>query len=312
MLTNDAEQLFRLFRTHPQLTWTHNNTGCESRADLMAELAAGKGLQPSKIWIQIAPGTEGFFGIYLNESRTELSYCKYHVAIVLDVDGEDRVFDPGFFAVPVSRKVWRERLSTYCHEYGHQVRVMDSDWRNFYGPEQMIWNREQAIEDRSKLLALSRDLDDGTVFEGTAAKARGEWADGLRTGDPRGFEQIRDAGRRSPFGLWFRRTEQNDKLEQWLQSNEKYFGISSDEVLASVDFSDRLAAVEVRKRYWRPVFDVFAALSRRRDELLDGTSSSAILFRSLWGDSAEDRAKASAEWFAPGSQSLWERFDVDF
>ena len=310
-----ARKLFQQCANHPELTWDHNNTGCESRADLMAEIAVEHGLTPSKIWIEICPGSEDVFGIYLNSARTEVEFCKYHVAVVLDT----WIIDPGFFNEPVSCDDWIKRLSIYCGERSYQCKVSESDWRNFYGPEQMIFNREQAVEDRTKLLALARDLDDATVFHGVMAKARGEWADSLRVDDPEGFEKIVGSGNSSAFGLWLHAPERGDLLEQWLRENPYYFGLPSEQVLGAVEFTDRLAALEVRKTCWRYIHELYSLLTKKREEFLNHVGSGdspesklAFRFRLFWGDSAEDRAQASAEWYGAASHKLWDQYGIDY
>lgn len=313
MTSNQALELFGRLRDLPDLTWTHDNTGCESRADLMAESAAAEGLDPKKIWITSAPGAGSPFGIYLNEAQTEMTYCRYHVAVLLQIDGKPLVFDPAFFEEPVARERWVKRLSGRCLEYETPVSVTERDWRYFYGPDDNFLNREGAVATRDRLLALSKDLDNHTVFFGVMAKLRGRWVDELREADPDACERIRSKPSDSPFRLWLQSVERSAELKKWLEENERYYGLRSSEILEAIDFTDRFANFEVRKRYWPYVYALVEALKQCRFELLErfkGTYDQdlSLLYRSIFPDNSEDRRA----WYARGNHREWERFGVDF
>ncbi len=313
MIPEAANQLFEEFCRLPELSWTHSNTGCESRADLMAEIADGRGLKPQKIWIQGPPGPTGYFGIYLNNSKTESALCKYHVAPIIVFDGLGYVFDPGFFKGPVTQKQWVERIANYSVEKGHSYDVQVADWLNFYGPVQMNYDREKALEKRKELLELSKDWSDHTVFHGVMAKARGDWVDELAEQDPEGAQAIQEAGSYSRFANWFMRVQSADDLKKELSFKETYFGIPSEELIDSIDFNNPFASLELRKTHWRYFLKIFHTLQEIKEDILCTERTGdpdKMLFESIFSDPEEEYQRYH-KWFMRSSERDWKRFGFD-
>ena len=119
--------------------------------------------------------------------------------------------------------------------------------------------------------------------------------------------------------MWFQLAQSGGSLKDWLQANSHYFGLPSADILGAIDFSDRLAAVEVRKKYWRYVRDLFSLLARRHEELSNHfatgkSAESKLAFRFIifCGNNAKRQAEAKAEWYGAGSHELWQEYGVDY
>lgn len=281
----------------------------------MAEIAVRKGFEPRKAWMRIVPGSDGFFGIYLNRARTEVEYCKYHVAPLFEVEGVDHVFDPAFFAGPILLSEWEDRIGGYCQEYGHTCQTIICDWQNFFGPEQMTLGRKSAVETRDELLALSRNLEDPKIRHGVIAQARGDWIDSLEESDPEGFRAMVGRNQRGAFWKWLRQEQSPGDLEQLLLERETYYGLPCASILGRMDLKNPFVGLELRKIYWPYFLDLFDELQATRDAILNPQNSSdrnrEMLFRSICGEVDEDGDTNYRKWFSRTGEDLWRRFGVD-
>ena len=98
-----------------------------------------------------------FFGIYINKAKTELVYCGYHVALLLPDNDHEKILDPAFFNQPVTRAEWEAFLNRYSLEYQNQYQIIESNWKNFYGPEQMILSAAGAV-DHDALMKMAEEM----------------------------------------------------------------------------------------------------------------------------------------------------------
>lgn len=309
---SDAKGLFNEFLNHPKLTWTASNSGCEARADMMAEIAESKGYDVGKIWVHPSSSTDTF-QVYLNHANTESTVWNYHVAIMIKIkegNGESiYVMDPSFFDKPVKINEWVDQVSRLNDQYDSRLTFTESGTKPFYGPHDHVTPelRREYIQKRDEILANASNLNDEIVLDGVLSKKRGQYIDDLFYNQPDQFADFERLFQNPNFSLWFGNPENSQKLKSALNSSSKYFNIDSSTIKSNINLNDPLASYELKKRYWKEIGEFFGKLKKRSVELNNGTSDQAIGFKIDW----EDR-EFQQKWFSPMGQDLWRQYGVEF
>lgn len=310
MTKNDAQSLLNDFLEHPKLVWGANNTGCEAKADLMAEIASDKGYEVSKIWIRPQSNNDSFL-VYMNEAGTESTAWNYHVAILVKVkngsSSDTMVIDPSLFDEPVSVDVWNKRLTRLSDQYNVDLEIKESRKEAFFGPEDMLntSNRQNAIARRNEILENSSNMDDPVVFDGFMMKLRGEFVDELMETDPARFEKLKVMLRNEDFEKWFKKPIPNNKLKAQL-AGSNFYGIKSTVIKNKVDVSELEASVRLKKLYWEQIGNAFDKLTQRSQQLLSGGfNTETMTFKIEW---EEDFFRQS--WFSHNNEELWTKYGI--
>lgn len=308
MTKTEVNSLFNDFLNHPKLVWGANNTGCEARADLMAEIASEKGYEVSKIWIRPLDSNDSFL-VYLNEAGTEMTAWNYHVAILVKMkngsSSDTMVIDPSLFDEAVSIDTWNKRLTRLSDQYDVNLEIKESKKEAFFGPEDMLTssNRQNALAKREEILANSSNMDDPTIFDGFMMKLRGEFVDELKAADPQKFEKLKVMLRDEEFSKWFKRPIPNNQLRNQLTSS-KYYGINSSLIKNNVDVSQFEASVRLKEHYWEQIGTAFEKLTAKSQEILNGGFNQRTqLFRIEW---EEDFFRSS--WYSPSNDEIWSKY----
>lgn len=304
--------LFRALVNHPKLVWGASNTGCEAKADLMAEVAEEQGHEVSKIWIHPAAANSQF-PVYLNRAKTESTYWNYHVAIVVrsesGAESDSEVIDPTLFPEPVNVAEWTRVLSLLANEYDQQLDVTKSPRNAFYGPDDMVTDagRIKTLERREAILAGASNMDDPVIFTGCLMKLRGSFVDELMEMNPPEFLKLESFLLMSEFRRWFSSPMSHELMSELLNENPRYYGIDSAEILAKIDFEDVHASVDMKRQLWPKVGRAMRRLRDRAHDLTElGRSPEAHLFRSFWEDDM-----FRGRWFSPFCESQWRDFGLD-
>ncbi|MFT7486623.1 MAG: hypothetical protein ACI9F9_002478 [Candidatus Paceibacteria bacterium] len=304
--------LFRACVNHPKLFWEASNTGCEAKADLMAEIAEERGHDVSKIWIHPA-SAGGQFPVYLNRAKSERTRWNYHVAIAVKTrDGavsDSEVIDPTLFQEPVNVAEWIRVASLLAAEYDQSLLVTESPRHAFYGPDDIVSSegRARALERREAILTNASNLNDPVIFGGCLMKRRGDFVDGMMRTNPVGFQKLESLLIMGEFRDWFCAPLSVQRMVELLGEHPRYYGVDSAEILARVDRTDVLASFELKKALWAEVGRAIRRLRERVDALnLGRWSPEASLFRTLWKD-----AMYRARWFSPFEEAEWRSFGLD-
>lgn len=310
MTKNDAQSLLNDFLEHPKLVWGANNTGCEAKADLMAEIASDKGYEVSKIWIRPQSNNDSFL-VYMNEAGTESTAWNYHVAILVKVkngsSSDTMVIDPSLFDEPVSVDVWNKRLTRLSDQYNVDLEIKESRKEAFFGPEDMLntSNRQNAIARRNEILENSSNMDDPVVFDGFMMKLRGEFVDELMETDPARFEKLKVMLRNEDFEKWFKKPIPNNKLKAQL-AGSNFYGIKSTVIKNKVDVSELEASVRLKKLYWEQIGNAFDKLTQRSQELLNGGfNTETMTFKIEW-----EEGFFRQSWFSHNNEELWTKYGI--
>lgn len=311
MTKSDAGKLFDEFLEHPKLVWGANNTGCEAKADLMAEVASENGYEVSKIWVRPQTSADSFL-VYLNEAGTEQTAWNYHVAIMVKVkngsSSETMVMDPSLFDEPVSLDTWSSRLTRLSDQYDVPLEFKESRREAFFGPEDMISNsnRQNALARREEILNNSSNMDDPMVFEGFMMKHRGEFVDELMESNPQKFEQLKTLLLNEDFKKWFRTPVPNGELKTRLGKN-RFYGIKSNKIKQKVNVGDIDASVQLKEHYWEQIGLAFKKLSNRSKELLGGGfNADTMAFKADWEDGTFRQ-----KWFSSDGGGTWSEYNVN-
>lgn len=310
MTNSDAKNLFSSFLNHPKLIWGANNSGCEAKADLMAEIASEKGYEVSKIWVR-PQGAADTFLVPLNNAETETTAWNYHVAILVKVkDGprsEIKVMDPSLFQNPVSLNEWTERVSKYSDQTGVSLEFRETQRELFFGPDDMtnMDLRRSALAKREKILKNSANLDDPVVYEGFMMKLRGEFVDHLYTTDRQKFKKLKSLLIGNDFENWFKTPIKNNVLADKIRTRPRYFGIKTNEIKEKINLDDIYASVELKKAFWEKVGNSLNKLKKHAAKLNDNPDDAAFQFQVKWHN--EDFRE---KWFEPFSDDIWEQFGV--
>lgn len=307
---SDADALFAEFLDHPKLVWGANNTGCEARADLMAEIAHAKGYGVSKIWIRPQSASDSFL-VYLNDAGTETMAWNYHVAILVKMETgtviEPMVIDPSLFDGPVTIYAWKKRLARLSDQYDVGLEIVESRREAFFGPEDMAnsSNRQNALTKREEILANSSNLADPVVLDGFMIKLRGEFVDRLMETDPERFEKLKVMLRDGEFSKWFKKPLAANRLKAQLE-NDTFFGIECGRIKALVDVSAPTASVQLKEHFWEPIGRAFQRLTDKSEKIQNGGfNTETMTFKIEWED---DFFRHS--WYSPDSNELWKKYGL--
>ncbi len=312
MSKSEVNSLFKDFLNHPKLVWSANNTGCESKADLMAQIAHEKGYEVSKIWVRPLNSTDNF-PIYLNAAKTESTVWNYHVAIQVKVKtsngSETMIIDPSLFDEPVSMDTWSKRMTSKANEYDYDLEFKESRREAFFGPEDMVTSetRARAIAKRDEILSNSGNLNDPVVRAGYLMKLRGQFVDDLMKTNPDKFSYLEELLLNQKFNTWFTSPLPMDQITKILDENPRFYGIKSSEIRFKIDLSAADASFEIKKQYWQKIGRAFERLSNKSEALLEGGfNSQSQAFRYEW-ESATFRGK----WFSPIGEAEWIKYGLD-
>jgi hypothetical protein len=305
----DAERFFEFVLEHPLLFWEANNTGCEAKADLVAELAFERGFEVTKVWIQPQSLSDSFL-VYLNEAGTEHTAWNYHVATELKIpeDAADTlIIDPTLYDKPVHLDIWHERLSRLSKQYDVDLEVKRSRREAFFGPEDFLnsSNRTKALAKREKILTNAANLDDPIVLDGMMMKLRGAFVDFLMKSDPERFNKLKVMLRNEAFATWFKKPIPVKKLKSQLNKST-FFGIESVLIKNSINLSETLASVKLKEKFWEPIGTAFKKLTQRSEEILNGNfNTETMTFKIDWEDESFRRS-----WYSPNSEEIWNNYGL--
>lgn len=304
---NQALDLIKEFKAHPDLCWELPNTGCEARADMMAEIAHDKGYEPIKIWM--FPYSDATLQAFTNKAKTESVTWSFHVAIFLNVLVSDTerqlVIDPTLYDEPVESEVWYATLSSNPEGMFSHL----GDYKSYFGYTDMLIEgyRDKALAAREKTLKGLFDLTDPVVFEGWMKNRRGRMIDEVMENDPSAFKQIREEKDYFQFGLFFQAPMMPDRFRDMLESYSSFYAIPSNELLDVLDFEDPFVYLQFVEKYWRDVARVLSCLRAEVDRLRDDPEKGSR-FELVWDD---DDDELSTRWFHPTAQDLWHEWGVD-
>ncbi|NVK86223.1 MAG: hypothetical protein HWE21_17990 [Cytophagia bacterium] len=308
-LGKGAEGFFKYVAEHPKLFWGANNTGCEAKTDLVAELASERGFETAKIWIRPQSATDSFL-VYMNEAGTEYTAWNYHVATELKIQKdttETLIIDPTIFDKPVHMDIWYERLSRLSRQYNVVLEVKRSRREAFFGPEDFLTssNREKALLKREKILMNAANLDDPIILDGIMMKLRGAFVDILMKSEPERFNELRVMLRNEAFAIWFKKPIPVKKLNSQLTKNT-FFGIDADLIKNSINLSEAFASVELKEKFWEPIGIAFKKLTQRSEEILNGRfTRETMTFKIDWEDKFFRRS-----WYSPNSEEIWNNYGL--
>ncbi|TNF27432.1 MAG: hypothetical protein EP319_11625 [Deltaproteobacteria bacterium] len=312
MSKSEVNSLFNDFLNHPKLVFSANNTGCESKADLMAEIAHQKGHEVSKIWVRPMNSTDNF-PVYLNEAKTESTVWNYHVAIQVKMKTssgtETMIIDPSLFDEPVTMDTWSKRISSLSDEYDYDLEFKESSREAFFGPEDMVTRetRARALAKRDDILSNSGNLNDPVVRDGYLMKLRGQYVDDLMKKNPQDFETLEELLLNQKFNMWFKTPLQIEQIKQLLDQKPRFYGIKSSDIKSKIDFSSPDASFELKKYFWKKIGKAFERLSSKSEELLNGPFNTTTQpFRYQW-ESASFRGK----WFSPAGDEEWVKYGLN-
>ncbi len=303
--------LFRVFVNHPKLIWGASNTGCEAKADLMAEIAEERGHEALKIWIHPSNRTHQF-PVYLNRAKSEFTHWSYHVAIAVRIeDGAEsdlEVIDPTLLNEPVNVEEWTRVVSILADEYDQLLLVTKSQRTAFFGPDDVDSDegRVNSLERREEILTNASNLNDPVIFSGFLMKLRGDFVDEMMRTNPEEYQELESLLIMTEFRDWFRAPLSNKLMTELLSKYPRYYGVDSSEIFARVDMTDALVSIELKKALWAEVGRAFEKLRDRADDLTGGRwSPIASLFRSYWED---DMFRAG--WYSPCKEEEWHKFGL--
>ena len=312
MSVTSKKEVFAFFDfvlQHPNLFWNANNTGCEAKADLVAELASEKGLSVQKIWIRPL-STSDSFPVYLNNTGTEATNWNYHVAVevVLTNNPNDSlIIDPTLFENPVDVAVWKERLTRLSNQYNFNLEIKRSSKEAFFGPEDFLTsdNRKKALERRVEILHNSSNLKDPMVFDGFFMKLRGAFVDELQKTDVENFNQLKVFLRNKPFETWFKKPIPNTTLASHL-TKETYYGIASSEIKNAINLTEIDACIQLKRKFWLPVGKAIRKLTEHSEKVLNGGfNTQTMTFKIDWEEDYFRKA-----WYDNNSEEIWNTYGL--
>ncbi len=307
-----TRDLFRAFVTHSKLVWGASNTGCEAKADLMAEIAEERGFAVSKIWIHPASASDQF-PVYLNRAKSERTRWNYHVAIAVRIgsgaESNLEVIDPTLFHEPVNAAEWSRVASLLATEYNQSLQVTESPRHAFFGPHDIVSEegRTKTLERREAILTNASNMDDPVIFAGCLMKLRGDFVDGMQRTNPAEFQKLESLLIMGEFRDWFFAPLSLDRMVELLGEHPRYYGVDSAAILAKVDMENVLASFELKRTLWAEVGRAMRKLRERADALnLGRWSPEASLFRTFWKN-----AMYRARWYSPFEEAEWRSFGLD-
>jgi len=300
-----AIALMRQFKDHPELRWELYNTGCEARADVMAEIAHELGLKPDKIWM--LPYSDCTVSSYINKAKTERVIWSFHVAILLRVEVANEirqlVFDPTLFDSPQEITDWCHRYSTNDQQTFYKV----GDFRSYYGYTDMLTHnyREKVRVDRQKTLEGQFDLDDPVIFSGLLQNQRGQLVDDMLHNDNESSSDFQNALENIYFVNFIKSCITSEELKTTLEENQYYYAIPCAELKSSLDFNDPFVFLQLVNTYWQAIETVLINLKKAADHL-KVNERKETRFNIEW----ETEKSFSKRWFKPHSNNIWSEWNV--
>lgn len=305
----EVDRFFEFASRHPKLFWNARNTGCEAKADLIAELAFERGFEVTKIWIRPLNASDSFL-VYLNEAGTEVAAWNYHVAVELkitDNESDNLIIDPSLFDKAVDLDKWKERLSLLSSQYGVVLEIIKSKREAFFGPEDFLnsSNRRKALAKREEILNKAFNINDPIIFDGIMMKLRGAFVDALMKSDSDSYNKLRVSLRNDAFENWFKHPIPHKKLESQLNKHS-YYGIDTSQIKNSINLSNIDASVRLKEKFWKPVSHAIKVLAERAEGILSGGfNTETMTFKIEWEDNNFRRS-----WFSPSGNHIWNRYGL--
>jgi hypothetical protein len=312
----EAKVIFQEYKQHKKLCWEIPNTGCEARADLMAEIAQKKGYSPRKIWMY--PNSDSILSAHINQSCTETVIWDFHVAplLAVEIDGANRelVFDPTLFDGPQEIPDWTARYSSGSNDMYlnfSEPRSYFTDSDHYYVDE----IRDKALKTRGKTLKSQFDLSDPIIFKGRMQFLRGKMLDELKLINAISYRALKNVLSSddyvSHFDSFFYSPMMNKTFSELLNNNQYFYAIPCEEILSALDFDDPFVYLQFIKKYWPRVKIIFINLQKEADKLWHGLDYESQNFKRLWNNETEKDEDFICLWFNPLSEDLWLEWGID-
>ena len=260
----EADELFALFVADPRLNWMVGLAHCEARADLMAEIAAERGIRLGKLWalasdLDRGTAVSGFDGrvtIHINAARTESTAWNFHVApcgSTVDAAGDPvrTVIDPMLFDKPIVDTAWRARLRERGDEINFEVtdRFVSEDPFDVNGRQ----FRTLKVQVRNEFLETSYDLDNAQTVAALAMTLRGQYVDELMTASPHDYEEFMRRFEDGHFREWWRSSADHKELDEQLDE-ATYFGLPMADIKRTIrSVSWELREHTIKTTHWKEV-----------------------------------------------------------